>query len=400
MPPGTGPRAATASPAVNEGSLVMSRDLRIGVVGAAGRGGLAGHAHRPDEGSRLVAFCDLSDDVLDRMRDQYGSGVLTTKDLRELLEADLDAVFICTPDWLHEEQALAAIDAGVAVYLEKPMAITVEGCDRILTRAREREVRLFVGHNMRYMAIIRKMKRLIDDGAVGNVKSIWCRHFVSYGGDAYFRDWHADRTKSTGLLLQKGAHDIDVIHWLAGAYSRRVSAFGNLAVYGDRPRAARGEPQSAAFDASHWPPTACTGFAPVMDVEDQTVMIMELDGGILGSYLQCHFTPDCCRNYTVIGDEGRLENIGDGPEDPIFVWNRRKDGYRMIGDEVFRGDPVAGGGHGGADPCIVAEFLAFVRTGAETAATSESARMAVAAGVEATLSLRDGGTPRDIPPLP
>ena len=66
----------------------------------------------------------------------------------------------------------------------------------------------------------------------GEVKAGWCRHFVSYGGDAYFKDWHADRTKSTGLLLQKGAHDIDVLHWLCGGYSKRVSAMGALSVYG------------------------------------------------------------------------------------------------------------------------------------------------------------------------
>ena len=53
-------------------------------------------------------------------------------------------------------------------------------------------------------------------GHIGEVKAGWCRHFVGWGGDFYFKDWHADRTKSTGLLLQKGAHDIDVLHWLCG----------------------------------------------------------------------------------------------------------------------------------------------------------------------------------------
>ena len=128
-------------------------------------------------------------------------------------------------------------------------------------------------------------------------------------------------------------------------------------------------------------------------------MIMELENGILASYLQCHFAPDACRNYTFIGTEGRLENLGDGPEDPIFVWNKRRDGYRMIGDVIHRGDPVTGG-HGGADPVIVDEFLNFVRTGSQTAATPQAARMAVAAGYQATMSLRNGGVPMDVPPLP
>jgi predicted dehydrogenase len=244
------------------------------------------------------------------------------------------------------------------------------------------------------------MRELIQEGAIGDVKSIWCRHFISYGGDAYFRDWHSERKFATGLLLQKAAHDIDVMHWLADAYTTRVAAFGNLAVYGDLPRRESDQPGYVGFKAEHWPPKSLRGFSPKIDVEDQSVVIMNMEKGILGSYSQCHFTPDACRNYTVIGTEGRLENIGDAPDSPIFVWNRRKDGFRMIGDEVHRGEDIPSGGHGGADPLIVAEFLDFVRTGKSTAATPYAARMAVATGYQATMSLRDGGRPFDVPPAP
>jgi len=377
-----------------------SDDLRVGVIGAGGRGWLSQHAHRPGKGSRIVACCDVNAETLAAYRERYGRDIHTTSDYRELLRFDVDAVFVCSPDFLHEEHAVAALAAGKAVYLEKPMAITIEGCDRILRQARATGARLFVGHNMRYMSIIRRMKKLVDDGAVGEVKSIWCRHFISYGGDAYFRDWHSERRYTTGLLLQKGAHDIDVMHWLAGAYSRRVAAFGNLAVYSRCQRRRPEEKGVAVFNAAHWPPLAQTGFSPHIDIEDQTTMIMEIEGGVLGAYLQCHFTPDCCRNYTVIGTEGRLENIGDGPEDPIFVWNKRKDRYRLIGDEVHYGEPAANGSHGGADPIIVEEFIRFAREGGSTIATPEAARMAVAAGYQATISLREGGMPKDVPASP
>ena len=373
-------------------------DLRVGVIGSGSRGWLAWHAHKPGEGSRVAACCDMNEQTLAANRERYGNELFTTSSPGDLLRQKLDAVFVCTPDYLHEQHALAALEAGAAVYLEKPMAITIDGCDRLLRLKREKQGKLFVGHNMRYMVIIRKMKELIDKGAIGEVKSAWCRHFVSYGGDAYFRDWHSERRYATGLLLQKGAHDIDVIHWLTGSYTRRVSAFGKLSVYDRCERRPADSKGSAKFDQTHWPPLRQTGMSPIIDVEDQTMMIMELENGILGSYLQCHFAPDACRNYTFIGTEGRLENIGDGPDDPIFVWNRRRDGYRLIGDEVHRAEPVSGG-HGGADPMIVNEFLEYVRTGKQTAATPEAARMAVAAGYQATMSLRNGGTPMDVPPL-
>lgn len=379
----------------------MVDDLRIGVIGAAGRGRLARHAHRPGEGSQVVACYDVKDESIAAAKELYGADIEVASDYRQLAAMDLDAVFVCSPDFLHEEHAVACLEAGKGVYLEKPMSITIEGCDRILRAARSSGARLFVGHNMRYLTAVRKMKQLVDDGAIGEVKSVWCRHFISYGGDAYFLDWHADRHLSTGLLLQKGAHDIDVMHWIAGGYSKKVSAFGNLSVYGDLPRKKEGEPiPRPTFEVSHWPPKSQTGLYPVVDVEDQTVMTMEMDNGVLGAYLQCHFTPDNCRNYTFIGTEGRLENMGVMPDSPIFVWNRRTDQYRLIGDQVHYGGGTAEGGHGGADTKIVDEFLAFVRSGTPTTSTPEAARMAVAAGCQATASLRSGGGALEVPPLP
>ena len=149
----------------------MTNDLEIGVIGAGGRGELARHAHRPGDGSRVVACCDIEEEVFESCSDRYGSDVFTTSELGELLERDLDAVFITTPDFLHERHAVAALHAGKAVYLEKPMAITIEGCDRILKAAYDSGSRLYLGHNMRHMSVIKKMKELIDSGAVGEVKT-------------------------------------------------------------------------------------------------------------------------------------------------------------------------------------------------------------------------------------
>ena len=61
---------------------------------------------------------------------------------------------------------------------------------------------------------------------IGEIQSVWCRHFISYGS-CYFRHWCAERKNCTGLLFQKGAHDIDVIHWLANGYARWMVAMGN-----------------------------------------------------------------------------------------------------------------------------------------------------------------------------
>jgi predicted dehydrogenase len=374
-------------------------DLKIGVIGTGGRGGVARHAHKPGEGSRIVACCDKVEAALDRGRENYGPDIFTTTDYHELLTQDLDAVFVTTPDFLHEEHTLAALDAGVAIYLEKPMAITIVGCDRILKCAQEKKLRLYLGHNMRHMAFVLKMKELIDTGVIGEVKTAWCRHFVGHGGDFYFKDWHADRRMSTGLLLQKAAHDIDVLHWLCGSYTKRVNAIGKLAVYGEiTDRHGDEERGNASINHDHWPPLSQKQLNPTVDVEDLSMLQMEMSNGVLASYQQCHFSPDYWRNYTVIGTEGRIENFGNG-EDGTYIklWNRRAS-WNPDGDETFQMDEEAGS-HGGADPKIVAEFVRFVREGGAINTSPVAARYSVATGCRATDSLRSGGVPLEVPAL-
>ncbi|HWL51077.1 MAG TPA: Gfo/Idh/MocA family oxidoreductase [Chthoniobacteraceae bacterium] len=375
--------------------------IKIGVIGADRRGSLARRAHDPENGVRLVGGSTLFPEKLKWMHETYGPGFFLTDDYVELLKQPLDAVFVCTPDYLHEKHALAAIESGRDVFLEKPMAITVEGCDRIISAARKKGVRLYVGHNMRFFAVMKKMKALIDEGRIGRVQSIWCRHFISYGGDAYFKDWHSERRYSHGLLLQKGAHDLDVIHWLAGAYTTRVTGMGKLSVYDKLPRRSPSDPQlPVEFNPDNWPPKATSLYSPVIDVEDSSTLLLQLANGVQAAYLQSHYTPDDFRNYTVIGTEGRIENYGDHStaekEAAIHLWNRRT-GYEREGHEVF---PVSHleGGHGGADPAIVREFVAVLKGATPTGATPLDARMAVAAGYYGTESIRNGSCSYDIPP--
>ncbi len=375
------------------------KTLGIGVIGAGGRGSLAELAHRPEEGVYLVAGADPNPAAREAFLARYGDAFVTD-DYRALLaRPEVDAVFVTSPDYLHEEHAVAALEAGKDVYCEKPMAITIAGCDRMLRAAYTHRRKLYLGHNMRHFAVVRRMKAIIDRGDIGEVKAGWCRHFVAYGGDAYFKDWHAERARATSLLLQKGAHDIDVLHWLCGGYTQRVTAFGNLTVYNQiADRHDPAERGDASWSDAHWPPQSQTGLNPVIDVEDLSMMLMTLDNGVLASYQQCHYTPDAWRNYTIIGSEGRVENFGDGPgESDVRVWTHRC-GYLPAG-HVRYPTPEVEGSHGGADPRIVTEFLRYVREGGPITTSAIAGRYSAAAGCQAAASLRAGGVPQDIPPV-
>jgi predicted dehydrogenase len=372
--------------------------LRVGVVGVGQRAVIAQHVGATATPASVVAASDPSEIGRKRAVDLFGFGALVVPSHVDLIkQADLDAAIVTSPDWTHAEIAIDLLRAGVAVFLEKPMATTLEDADAILQAAAETGTPLYVGHNFRHAAVVQALAGVVARGEIGEVKAVWCRHFVGNGGDYYFKDWHADRANVNSLLLQKASHDLDVIHMLAGGYTRRVVGMGQLAVYGqvsDR-RDRSGELMSDWFSYDNWPPLAQTGLNPTVDVEDISMVMMTLDNGVMASYEQAHFTPDYWRNYTVIGTEGRAENFGDTGGGVVRVWNQRR-GWQLSGDAEY---PIGGveSGHADADLITVAEFLDHVATGAPTALSPLAAREAVAVGDYATRSLREGSRPLDIP---
>ncbi|WP_425956084.1 Gfo/Idh/MocA family protein [Xylanimonas sp. McL0601] len=374
--------------------------LAVAVIGTGQRAAIGHHVASVRTDAAVTAIVDTDPVGLDRGRQMFGD-VESFVSHRDLIAAGtVDAAIIATPDDTHADIAVDLLRAGVAVYLEKPLATTLADADRVLVTAAETGTPLYVGHNFRHSGVVRAMRSIIERGEIGEVKAVWVRHFVGNGPDYYFKDWHADRARTGTLLLQKASHDIDIVHYLARGYSRRVVGMGDLMVYGgitDR-RERPGQTMEDWFSFDNWPPASNTGLNPVVDVEDVSMMMMTLDNGVQASYQQCHFTPDYWRNYTVIGTEGRLENFGDTAGGVVRVWNRRRE-WQLAGDVEY---PIEGvtSGHEDADVLTMTEFFDLVVDGTPTVVSPLAARAAVAAGALAAESLRDGSRPRDVPALP
>ncbi|AOZ72703.1 hypothetical protein BK816_04855 [Boudabousia tangfeifanii] len=397
------------------------RELKVGVIGCGARAHLALNAEKVDPNAHLVAVCEphrlaekriqtrlkrqaidhpLSDIELTATKSDDAAPIYHCETLPELIASGIDVAFVLSPDDTHAEITCELLQQKIPVYLEKPLAITMEGANAVLTTAYETKTPLYVGHNMRHMQVVRQMREEIRKGTIGEVKAVWCRHFVGAGGDFYFKDWHAQREHVNSLLLQKAAHDIDVIHWLTGQHSTEVVAMGGQTLYHQVKDRARHEDELMWdwYSNDNWPPLNQTGLNPQMDVEDLSMMLMKLTGGVFASYQQCHYTPDYWRNYTVIGTEGRMENFGDTQGGVIKIWRHRM-GYQAEGDLEI---PIVGdeGGHSDADLLTVKEFLEFVRTGKACDTNPVSAWHAVAAGIGATNSIRHGSTPQTWDQLP
>ena len=128
----------------------------IGIIGLGKRSGMI--QNFSGDGVRITGAADLNGKTLGSFQEKAGKDVFLTENYRELLKRkDVDAVFVMTRDYQHEDITVDALEAGKAVYLEKPMAITIEGCDRILETAYRTKSKLFLGHNMRYMPFVIKM---------------------------------------------------------------------------------------------------------------------------------------------------------------------------------------------------------------------------------------------------
>ncbi len=382
--------------------------IRIAVIGASGRGQIARHWHNPEGNSVVVAAADPSDGALGWFSKNVNDKADLVKDYRQLLDrADIDAIAVLSPDFTHEQYVCDAFAAGKHVFTEKPLALSIEGCDRMLRAWVNSGRKFMVGFNMRYMNSMRVMKDAVDSGMIGEVKAVWVRHFVGHGGEWYFHDWHATRNNVNSLLLQKASHDIDIIHWITGRYGKRVSAFGGMDYYGGtksndlRCSSCADRHTCVEFYEGERPSdnkmNQCA-FRQEIDVEDNSMLMMEMEGGIKASYMQCHFSPDYDRNYTFIGTEGRIENLDTHKKIIVRMRNRSRR-WKNLADSSIDVKP-AQGGHGGADPQICRDFVDMILLDKPPIATPLAGRMSVAVGCAATESLRNGNRPVDIPALP
>ncbi len=141
-----------------------------------------------------------------------------------------DAIIITMPDHLHYEPCLQAMQMGYDVLLEKPMAQTEQQCRDILAMTRKTGKIVAVCHVLRYSPYFIKMKKLIEEGAVGELVSIQHLEPIQHihMSHSYVRgNWH-DSKATTPIILAKSCHDLDILRWMTGKNCRSISAFGDL----------------------------------------------------------------------------------------------------------------------------------------------------------------------------
>jgi predicted dehydrogenase len=189
--------------------------VRLALVGC---GGIAGaHAAalwRLEDRYEVVACCDVVPDLAAARARQVRAREVVA-DWRALVErADVEAVDVCLPHHLHAEVALAFLDAGKHVLVEKPIATDLGDARRMVEAARQRDRVLMVGHNERYDPQYRAMKRILDEGRIGEVQAVRADHNqdVRRPGHWLTRLHEA----GGGVVIGSGIHRMDLMRWLVG----------------------------------------------------------------------------------------------------------------------------------------------------------------------------------------
>ena len=162
------------------------KTFRLGLIGAGIRSHFVARETALRPGVEITAVTEPSDIQFNRFCTANHAIPRRSEDYHAMLSVESqDAVFVMSPDMLHEEHACAVLEAGLPVYLEKPLAISAASAKRMVDLAAELHGKLYVGHNMRFYSLIVAMKQLIESGMIGTVQGCWATHHIPYGGDRF-----------------------------------------------------------------------------------------------------------------------------------------------------------------------------------------------------------------------
>ena len=250
-----------------------------------------------------IAACDASEEVARRAESHFG--IRVHRRLDDALGAAPDAVLVCTPTHLHVPVAGAAVAAGAHVFVEKPLAASLDGVQPLVDRIAERGVTSLVGCNMRFHAGVSHLKALVDSGDIGTpiLVRAWFGHYLpNWRPGQDYRTVYSSTAAQGGGMILEGIHEIDYVRWLTGEV-RRVDA-----------RAAH----VSALET---------------DAEDTAMVMLSFESGAFGEiHLDC-LRPVKTRGCEVVGTRGTARWTSEGKQPEVVrveVWDQAGQQHRVV----------------------------------------------------------------------
>jgi UDP-N-acetyl-2-amino-2-deoxyglucuronate dehydrogenase len=296
--------------------------------------------------AHLVAVTDVRPDVARAFAEAHGCAA--EPDLAALLaREDVEVVAVCVPSGLHAEVGVQAAAAGKHLVVEKPIEVTLAAADRLIKAADAFGVALTVISQHRFDAGLIELRRLLDDGALGNLvlgeaKTKWYRTQDYYDS----ADWRGTLAFDGGALLNQGIHYVDLLRWCMGPVA---------------------EVTAMSATSSHR-----------MEAEDTALALLRFTSGALGTIVASTAVyPGFAQQLEITGTNGTVI-IEDGD---IARVDLRGSGYGRGGERREPAPPTAA-----ADPALtgvashaaqIADLLSAIEQGRQPQVTAESARDAL-----------------------
>ena len=227
----------------------MKGPVKVAIIGLGGRGKdtYSKYVNRFPEKMQIVAIADPIESKRKDVAAIYGIPEENCyASAEELLAKDrlADVAFICTPDKMHYPHAMAALEKGYHLLLEKPVSTSAQECADIAAAAHKYNRQVQVCHVLRYTPFYQEIKKQIDSGRIGEIVTVQAMENVQYWHQAHSfvrGNWKKKETSSP-MILAKCCHDMDILLWLTGKKCRYVSSYGDLYLF--RPEKA---PEGAAL---------------------------------------------------------------------------------------------------------------------------------------------------------
>lgn len=328
-------------------------------VVTAGMGLRAGHvlttlkAEMPE--AEIVGFYDPQPTHLDMLGDvpRYDSVEAMLSDARP----DLYCVF--SPNVFHLDQIRLGLEAGVQVFTEKPVVISI---DETLELARLLSIhggvnRAMVGLVLRYSQHMVDLRAAMAQGWLGQVVSLEANeHIAPYHGAFFMRDWRRRDDLAGGFMLEKCCHDLDIYNMVTASRPARVASFGGRRSFlPEHAPASNAEAQIFHVKKSVWE-SADDPFRSNADIIDFQTAILQYESGASLAFHTNLNVPDEHRRFCVMGSHGMAE--GDFVRGYLKVTAR--DGRRLADHDYSKG-AAAKGAHYGADQMMCADIAAYLR---------------------------------------
>ena len=349
----------------------MNKILNVAVIGCGMRSRtiIAQFQHELKEKLKIQAVFDPSPESIALAAECWKIPGLKSEESMEkaVNRPDVDVVMIFSPNACHCQAILAALAARKKVFSEKPLATTLEDCQKIIAAEKESGIPIMTGFVLRYSPIYRKIKELLDSGSFGRIINIAAsENRESFGGGHSMcadYGWRRFRDKSGPYLLEKCSHDLDLLNWFAEAVPVRTAAFCGLDYFVPANQYIWDKYDRHNFDrlvisSRH----IIDPFLSEKDIYDNHSVIFDYPNGVRASFQLTLANAIPERRMYISCTEGTI--ISETFSGTVM--------YKHYDDSCTVTLKFAGGGHGGGDSVMVRELSAALLEGKNIAVSGSS----------------------------